>query len=158
MKFKDKLKYTLYLRYFGLTRIPLILFVRPSIVDTDQNKVVVKIPFRRRTKNHLNSMYFGAMSIGADLAAGFLAFMKIKGQNKSISLIFKNFNAEFLKRAEGDTLFICNDGIKINNLINRAIVTEERVEEEINVTATVPSEFSDEPVAHFKLTLSLKKR
>lgn len=102
-------------------------------------------------------MYFGAMSIGADLAAGFLAFMKIREQNQQISLIFKNFNAEFLKRAEGHTLFSCNEGSKIDDLINKTNNSDDRVEELIQVTATVPSKFGEEPVANFKLTLSLKK-
>jgi len=148
---------TLYLRYFGITKIPLILFVRPSVYKINDDTAVIKIPFRRRVKNHLGSMYFGAMSIGADLSAGILAFRKIKEHNQRISLIFKSFSAEFLKRAEGHTLFTCNDGILIEELIRKAIETKERVEEIIHVTATVPSEFGDEPVAQFKLTMSLKK-
>ncbi len=148
---------TLYLRYFGITKIPLILFVRPSVLHINDESAIIRIPFRRRTKNHLGSMYFGAMSIGADLAAGILAVGKIKEQNQRISLIFKNFNAEFLKRAEGHTLFSCNDGKKIEELIKKAIESEERVEEIIHVSATVPSKFGEEPVAQFKLTLSLKK-
>jgi len=148
---------TLYLRYFGITKIPLILFVRPTVYQINDAIAVIKIPFRRRVKNHLGSMYFGAMSIGADLSAGILAFRKIKKQNQQISLIFKNFNAEFLKRAEGHTYFSCNEGVLIEELIKKAIETEERVEEIIHVTATVPLEFGDEPVAQFKLTMSLKK-
>ena len=158
MRIPDNSLVTLYLRYFGITKIPLILFVRPSVYQINDEKAVIKIPFRRRVKNHLGSMYFGAMSIGADLAAGILAFRKIREQNQQISLIFKNFNAEFLKRAEGHTLFSCNDGEKIDDLIKKAIESEERVEEEIKVTATVPTEFGDEPVAKFKLTMSLKMK
>ena len=102
-------------------------------------------------------MYFGAMSIGADLAGGILAFTKIKQQHQQISLIFKNFNAEFLKRSEGHTFFTCTDGKLIEDLIFKATESGERVEDIVHVTATVPSEFGDEPVAQFKLTLSLKK-
>ena len=103
-------------------------------------------------------MYFGAMSIGADLAGGILAFRKIKEQKQQISLIFKNFSAEFLKRAEGPTLFSCNQGTLIDELITKAIETEERVEDIIQIAATVPSEFGEEPVALFRITLSLKKK
>ena len=157
MNISGKRLATIYLRYFGITKIPLILFVRPSVYQIKDENVIIKIPFRRRVKNHLGSMYFGAMSIGADLAAGFLAFRKIQERNLRISLIFKNFSADFLKRAEGHTLFSCNDGKIIESLINKAIDSGERVEETIKVTATVPNEFGDEPVAQFKLTMSLKK-
>jgi len=158
MKISGNRLATIYLRYFGITKIPLILFVRPSVYQIEEENVVIKIPFRRRVKNHLGSMYFGAMSIGADLAAGFLAFRKIQERNQRILLIFKNFNADFLKRAEGHTLFSCNDGDVIEKLINKAIDSGERVEETIGVTATVPSKFGEEPVAQFKLTMSLKKK
>ena len=158
MKISNKLKYTFLIRYFGFVKIPLILFVRPTIYHVDDKTVVIKIPFRRRTKNHLKSMYFGAMAVGADIAAGFLAYIKIRENNLNISLIFKNFSAEFLKRAEDDTYFTCQDGIIINNLIEQASESQERVEEHINVIATVPSKFGDESVANFKLGLSLKKR
>ncbi len=90
MKISDKIKATLFLRYFGLTKIPLILFVRPSVLHINDESAVIRIPFRRRTKNHLGSMYFGAMSIGVDLAGGILAIKKIREQKQRISLIFKN--------------------------------------------------------------------
>lgn len=149
---------TVYLRYFGFTKIPLILFIRPSVSFINDEKVVIRIPFRRRTKNHLGSMYFGAMSIGADLAGGMLAYTKIRHQDQQIKLIFKNFNAEFLKRAEGPTFFSCNNGKLIEELVCKADKSGERVEDTVHVTATVPSKFGDEAVAQFQLTLSLKKK
>ena len=93
---------TFYLRYFAFTKIPLIFFVRPSVVYLDDKTTIIKIPFRRKVKNHWGSMYFGALSIGADLAAGFLAFQKIIEQNQQISLIFKNFTADFFQTEEFD--------------------------------------------------------
>ena len=102
-------------------------------------------------------MYFGAMSIEAELAGGILAFTKIKEQNQRISIIFKDFNAKFLKRAEGHTYFTCNDGLIIGELIQKAIESEERMEVMVHVTTTVPAKLGEEPVAVFMLTLSLKK-
>ncbi|GAM75988.1 hypothetical protein JCM19241_286 [Vibrio ishigakensis] len=48
----------------------------------DEARVEVKIPLRRRTKNHLNSMYMGALVVGADVAGGFLAAMKAQNQGQ----------------------------------------------------------------------------
>ncbi|MHA0112018.1 hypothetical protein ACXYUI_33930, partial [Klebsiella pneumoniae] len=53
---------TVYLRFFGLRKIPLILYLRPSIVEWSEARLVLKIPLRRRTKNQLGSMYFGALT------------------------------------------------------------------------------------------------
>ena len=81
----------------------------------------------------------------------------IRQQPARISMVFKDFQAEFLKRAEGDVDFICDQGKEIAELVALAAASDERVERQIDVVATVPS-ISDEPVARFKLTLSLKRR
>jgi hypothetical protein len=101
-------------------------------------------------------MYFGAMAIGAELAAGIIAMKLIRNSKWKISMVFKNFTGDFIKRAEGHTYFICEDGEKIKKLVEQAIKSDERVEETINVVATVPTKMVDEPVAKFSLTVSLK--
>lgn len=148
---------TLYLRWFGLARIPLLYYVGVSVVELTPERMVVRIPLRRRTKNHLGSMYFGALCIGADVAPGAYTMYLIRQQRVPISMVFKAFQAEFLKRAEGDVHFICDRGREIAALVAQAATSEERVERQLDVIATVPS-LSDEPVAKFKLTISLKRR
>ena len=142
---------------FGLMRIPLIFFCRPKVVSISDTKLEVKIKLNRRTKNHLNSMYFGVLSVGADVTGGFLAMKLIRNNQSRISLIFKDFHADFLKRAEGDVHFICEDGLAIKNLVEVAEQTGERQNFPLHITATVPS-ISNESVAEFILTLSLKKK
>lgn len=152
------LKETIYLRYFGLRRIPLLFFVRPTILEMDDEHCVVKIPLNYWTKNHLNSMYFGALAIGADCGGGLLAMNLINKTGKKISLIFKDFNAEYLKRAEADVHFTCHDGPEIQKIIDETLQTGERVNYPMKIVATTPKKFGDEPVAKFVLTLSLKKQ
>ena len=65
-----------------------------------------KIRLRRRTKNHLNSMYFGALAVGADVAGGVHAFYFSEKHNLKVSFAFKGMNAEFIMRAEADCIFI----------------------------------------------------
>ena len=55
-------------------------------------------------------MYFGVLSVGADITGGFLAMKYIRASKSKISLIFKDFHADFLKRAEGDVHFLCSEG------------------------------------------------
>ena len=55
----DSVKDTALLRLFGLTKIPLLWFIRPSVQKMDDEMCVIKVHLNRRTKNHLNSMYFG---------------------------------------------------------------------------------------------------
>ena len=151
----QKFKANVFVKMLGLIKIPLMHFCRPKILYIDDDKVIVRILLRRRTKNHIGSMYFGALSVGADLTGGYLALHHTNKMNRKINLLFKDFNAEFLKRAEGDVHFECNEGQKIKALIQKVIDTKTRCNEEINVIAYVPS-MLEEPVARFKLTLSLK--
>lgn len=149
---------TLFVRYFGIMKIPLLFYVRPSVLELNNEKVIIKIPLRRRTRNHLKSMYFGALAIGADVAGGLIAMNLIRESRQPVSLIFKYLNADFLKRVESDVYFTCIQGREIAGLVQSALNSEERVEMPVEVIATVPDLLGDEPVAKFILGLSLKKK
>ncbi|MCH7612914.1 MAG: DUF4442 domain-containing protein [Candidatus Marinimicrobia bacterium] len=142
----------------GFFKIPLIFFCRPKVHEISDEKCVIKIPFRRSVKNHVNSMYIGALTIGADLAGGFLAMRHIETTGKKIVLIFKDMHADYLKLVEGDAYFTCNDGDKVKEAVRLAAETGERQNVPVNITVTVPSQMGDEPVAKYTLTLSIKDK
>ncbi|WP_282177368.1 DUF4442 domain-containing protein [Vibrio nereis] len=150
-------KANLYLKTFGFFKVPLIWICRPKIVKLDSAGVEVKIPLRRTTTNHLNSMYFGALAVGADVAGGFMAMSKAQSRGEKVSLAFKAVEGRFLKRPEADVHFICNDGELIDKMLDEVMATGERVNRAVKITATCPSMHGDEPMAEFDLTLSLKK-
>lgn len=151
-------KQTLALWYFGFTKIPLILFVRPKINVLDQEQCILTIPLRRRTKNHLNSLYFGALAVGADLACGLLAMHIISNSKRSISLVFKDVQADFLKRVDSDAVFSCVEGQEILTLIQNVIESGERQHKTLKIQVTSPEKYGDEVLATFSLTLSLKEK
>jgi acyl-coenzyme A thioesterase PaaI-like protein len=70
----ERVKQTLKLRALGFLKIPVLFFLSPSVLEINDYRCVVKIPLKRRAKNHLGSMYFGAMAAGADCAAGIMAW------------------------------------------------------------------------------------
>ena len=150
-------KATLFIRILGLRKIPLIFFCRPSVIHISDESLSVKIRLKRRTQNHVKSMYFGVMAVGADLSGGILAMHHINKIDKKVVLIFKNFNAEFHKLADGDVVFTCVDGKAIKDLVKQASETGERHNLPLKMIATVPSKYGEEPVASFILTLSIKK-
>ncbi|EJL6395789.1 DUF4442 domain-containing protein [Vibrio cidicii] len=150
-------KANLYLNMFGFTKVPLIWLCRPKIIAINEKMVEVKIPLRKRTKNHLNSMYFGALAVGADVAGGFLAMSKASNQGEKISLAFKGVKAEFLKRPEADVHFVCHDGDVIDRMLQQTLETGERINQDVRITALCPTLHGSEPMAQFDLTLSIKK-
>ena len=151
-------KQTLLLRAFGLTKIPMLFFLSPTILKLNKKECAVKIGLNYRTKNHLGCMYFGALSAGADCAGGLMGMEAIKRSGKKVDLLFKDFHADFRKRAEGDVVFTCTDGAKIQQMVKDAVKTGRRINKTMMIVATTPKVSGDEPVAIFELTLSLKAR
>src|SRR5262245_2171775 len=111
------------LRLWTLIRVPMAFFLGPSVVELTARRSVIRIPLTWRSKNHLGSMYFGALCVGADLAGGLLALQRIEDSRRKVSLIFKDIQGSFLKRAEDDALFTCGDGEVISELVHRAIAS-----------------------------------
>ena len=148
-------KLTWMIRLFGISKVAMIAYCRPRVISFDDNRLEIKIPLKRRTRNHLNSMYFGALSVGADITGGFLALPAIQNSKRKVALIFKDFNAKFLKRAESDVHFICEDGQAVKKLVEKALETQERENFKLKILAKCPK-ISNDIVAEFELTLSLK--
>lgn len=157
-KVPPKYRDTFYLRAFGLLKVPVLFFISPTVEELSATRCMVRVPLNKRTKNHLNSMYFGVLAAGADCAGGLIAMRQIQDEGDLVSLVFKDFQANFLKRAEGDTLFTCEDGEAIRKLVQKATESGERESMPVRVVATVPSKLGNEPVAEFTLTLSLKRK
>ena len=146
---------TLALRWFGLAKVPLLYACKPRVVQLDDTTAAVCIPLTRRTRNHYHSMYFGALSVGADCVGGILALNHIRLSGKPVALLFKDFHADFLKRPTDDVVFTCRDGLKVKALVAEAVASGQRVNTPLAIEATVPK-VSDEVVARFTLTLSLR--
>ena len=150
-------KTTRLIQLFGITKVPMIWYCRPKVIEHTDEKIEIKIPLKRKTKNHLGSMYFGVLAVGADITGGFLAMDPIQESGRKINLIFKDFKADFLKRPEGDVHFTCNDGLAVKELVDRVSKSSDRHNYKLSIEATVPS-ISSEVVAKFELTLSLKDK
>lgn len=151
-------KETLQLWLFTFFQIPLICWLRPRVLELNDKRSEIKIKLGRRSRNHLRSMYFGALCTGADLAPGLMTLNMLRKQKTKCSFLFKDFQADFLKRAEADVHFICNEGQLIADAVQAAVTTKERQNRAFNVVATTPSISGDEPIANFKLTISIKAK
>lgn len=145
-----------FLYYFGFMKVPMIGYLHPRLFEINDEKIVIKIPLRRRSRNHLNSMYFGALAVGADLAGGLHAYYFARREKLNLSLAFKSFQAQFLRRPEGDVFFICTMGKEIEAMINDAQHSGKRITRPVQVSAFVDYPPSAEKIAEFILELSLK--
>lgn len=139
-------------------KIPLLAWVRPSIIEMNSATTEMKIKLGRRTQNHLGVMYFGALAMGAEAAVAVRAVHEIRQSGKRVDFLFKDFQAQFLKRAEGDVHFICDEGEGVRDVIAKTILSGERETKTFRSYAVVPSVNPKEIIAEFKVTLSAKYR
>lgn len=137
----------------GMFKIPMIAFTRPKLMLLDDNSSQVRIKLRRRTKNHLKSMYFGSLAVGADIAAGLHAFYFAEESGVKVSFAFKAVKAEFLKRATSDVYFNSDEGQKVKKVFDEAMSTKERINKWIKVEA---KNTDGEIVAIFDMEISVK--
>ena len=154
----QRFKENLFLSLYAWSKIPLIGFCSPRVIEASDTRTVLKVPLNFRTKNHLGAMYFGALAVGSELCIAMLAVKKIQESGLRIDFLFKDYKAEFLKRAEGDVHFICEQAQVVVDQINEAQNSSERINRTMTAYAIVPSVSATEKVATFELTLSVKNR
>ena len=99
-------------------------------------------------------MYLGVMTVGADLASGFLAYYLAKKKLVKVAPVFKSMEAEYYKRAEADVHFVCSQGDEITAMLQKMVETKERVNQPIVVEALCKGEL----VAKFTMELSMKSK
>jgi hypothetical protein len=97
--------------------------IRVKTITDEFCKVSVK--HKWINQNPFNSMFWAVQGMAAELTTGALVMSKIKRSGKPISMLVANNKATFTKKATGRITFICNDGLKVDEAIDKTIVTKE---------------------------------
>lgn len=142
-----------------MMKIPLLAMVRPKIFRLDEKYCVVKAPLNFVTKNHVGSMYFGAMSMAAELSTAAYIVDQIQNHGLKSQFIFKDFSCEFLKRAEKDIYFVCPAIPAIQELVQKIQMSEERFEGSFEGYAVDDKNHIEDPsqkIMTYRLTISMK--
>lgn len=150
------LKLTALINAYSALKIPLLAFVTPQVIELTEKRSVVRLRLDPRSRNHLNVMYFGALAMGAELSIALKAIDEINKSPVKIDFIFKDFQAEFLKRADGHVNFICEQADQVAALVQKAATSESRHHQTFEGLAMVDGQ--SEPTMRYRLTLSVKQR
>ena len=106
LSLKERFNYNLYLWLFGLTKVRMINFISPRIIDIDDTKAVINVPLNIKTRNHVKSMYIGSMVVGVDLVVGFSAYLQTKKKNRKIVVSLKISKLTLLKERKATPFFL----------------------------------------------------
>jgi hypothetical protein len=142
----------------GTFKIRLLAFISPKVVYYSQEKLVVKVKLNRRTRNHLNSMYLGALVMGAELSAGLPYAYFATTEKLNFSLVFASMESKYLKRPDSHVYFEVQDLSIFESLLAETKLSGERMSKDVHVDAYIHYDSDDlkEKVATFKLELSVK--
>ncbi|WP_066225737.1 DUF4442 domain-containing protein [Formosa haliotis] len=113
------------LNSFLMLKLPAAYFcgVRTKLINNEKCMVTVK--HRWINQNPFKSMFWAVQGMAAELTTGALVMSKISESGKKISMLVLSNTASFTKKATGRITFVCDEGYKINDAIEKAIASGE---------------------------------
>lgn len=138
---------------FLLSKLPAAFFSGVRVVDADESKCSVKVPYKWFSQNPFKSTYFACLSMAAEMSTGVLALAHIYKRQPSVSMLVSKVEGSFLKKATGITVFTCEDGPAIKQTIEDAIMSGEG---KIITAKSYGRNEAGEVVAEFAVTWSFK--
>ncbi len=152
-KFLQTIKHPVKFRMFLLSKLPSAFFSGVRVIDADEEKCTVKVPYTWFSQNPFKSTYFACLSMAAEMSTGVLALAHIYKREPSVSMLVLKVDGNFVKKATGITIFTCEDGFTIKKTIEDAISSNEGK----SVTAkSTGRNAAGEIVAEFTVTWSFK--
>lgn len=142
-------------RWFLLTKLPSAFFSGVRVSFLNETRCEVGIPYKWFSRNPFRSTYFACLSMAAEMSTGALAMLHLYKRKPPVSMLVIKVESEYFKKAADRTLFICEDGEKIQQAIDQSLATGEA---RVVRAKSVGMNKAKEPVAEFFITWSFKKK
>tara|TARA_B100000809_G_scaffold237763_1_gene257845 strand:- start:10469 stop:10927 length:459 start_codon:yes stop_codon:yes gene_type:complete len=113
------------LNSFVLFKIPSAYFSGVRVTSVSATKVSVSVKHRWINQNPFKSMYWATQGMASELATGVLMMQKIASSSEKISMLVVGQKGEFYKKATGRLSFDCFDDGRIDQGIQKSIVSKE---------------------------------
>ena len=106
-----------------LKEMPMGTIAGLKITELNQKQCKVTVPYKHINKNPFNTTYWAVLGMAAEMTSGALVQMYIHQLQPSVSMFVTNCTGKFIKRALGETTFICDEVEEIAAIIQKAIDT-----------------------------------
>lgn len=140
--------------FWLLYKLPAAWFMGVRVKNITAEKSEITLPYGWRSQNPFSSIYFAAQAAAAEFSTGALATTAIAGRGK-VSMLVSNLEMEFTKKATSKTTFTCEDGLKVFEIVEKAIQTKEP---QTITMASTGVQASGEIVSILKITWSFKAK
>jgi hypothetical protein len=152
-QFLQLIKHPFKFKLYMLSKLPSAFFCGVRVVDADETKCLVKVPYKWFSQNPFKSTYFACLSMAAEMSSGLLCLMHLHKRQPAVSMLVIKIEGNFNKKATGITVFTCADGLAIKQTIEDAISTNEG---KIITSKSTGRNAAGELVAEFTVTWSFK--
>ena len=110
---------------FTFFKLPSVYWLGIRVKSISETNCIVKVKHRWISQNPFKSLFWAVQGMAAELSTGAMVMSCIHDSNLPIAMLVANNKANFSKKATGRITFICNDGLKIKETIDKAIATNE---------------------------------
>lgn len=110
---------------FLFFKLPAAYLTGVRLQSIEGNKAIVRVRHRWINQNPFKSLFWAVQGIASELSTGVLVMREIAASGKKISMLVTNMSGSFTKKATGKILFVCKDGDKIKEAIQKSIETGE---------------------------------
>ncbi len=142
-------------RMFLVSKLPAAFFSGIRLKYVDDEKCEVVVPYKWFTKNPFRSTYFACLSMGAEMSTGVLAMASVYGRKPDISMLVLKVHGDYKKKATGNTIFTCEQGLLIKQAVEEAIATKQP--RTVSLSSRGKNE-AGEIVAEFMIEWTFKSR
>lgn len=143
------------LNTFLLFKLPAAYITGVRTKYIDDEKCVVSVKHRWINQNPFKSMFWAVQGMAAELTTGVLLIKKIQENKKNIAMLLVANEAQYFKKATGTIRFECTQGNLVDEVIKKAIVSNEG--QTVTLTSTGVNQEGIK-VSELKFTWSVKVR
>lgn len=106
-------------------KIPIAKIAGLKLHYFDANKSQVSVKLGWFNQNPFKSMFWAVQGMAAELSTGTLCIEKIQKSGHKISMLVVGLEANFTKKAVGKIIFTCDQGLELDEILNKTIETKE---------------------------------
>ncbi|MBS1623201.1 MAG: PaaI family thioesterase [Bacteroidetes bacterium] len=148
---QNKLMFNLFL----IKSLPMGYLAGLKVVDFTPERCSISVPYRWMNQNPFRCTYFAVLAMAAEMSSGMIAMMHTHNAKPSVSMLVTNLESQFVKKATGLTVFTCEDGGPMLQVIEECVSTGEG---RTYVCTSTGRNKAGEVVATFRVTWSFKAR
>ena len=139
--------------FWCLRKVPMLFWMTPLVKKLTESECHLYVPLTWRTRNHLQSMYFGALLSAADLVCGLVALAALEKKGVRARLLFSKVQGQFLRRPESGVDFHC----KISSEALSKLDALQGVGDKAFIVLKVDALCEGVKVSEFELEVALKR-